>query len=168
MDIVQPGDRTLLIVENDLGFARLLVDAARDAGFKTLVTSFGAAALALAREYRPSAITLDISLPDIDGWRVLERLKKDLDSRHIPVIVITTGEDLERGRVLGAASVLRKPIRTREDLLATLEHLRDSSSGRRRISSSSIRTRRRGRPCPPSSPRTDVHVVARAEPVHGR
>jgi signal transduction histidine kinase/HAMP domain-containing protein/DNA-binding response OmpR family regulator len=124
-DVVQPGDRTLLIVENDLAFARLLVDVARDAGFKTLVTAFGVAALALTREYRPSAITLDISLPDIDGWRVLERLKKDLDSRHIPVTVITTGEDLARGRRLGAAWVLRKPIRTREGLFAALEQLRD-------------------------------------------
>ena len=124
-DIVQPGDRTLLIVENDLGFARLLVDAARDAGFKTLVTAFGATALALTRQYRPAAVTLDISLPDIDGWRVLDRLKNDLDSRHIPVEVITTGDDLSRGRLLGAVSALRKPVRTREELLAALERLRD-------------------------------------------
>jgi response regulator RpfG family c-di-GMP phosphodiesterase len=83
-DAIHPGDRTLLIVENDLAFAKLLADVAHDAGFKTLVTAFGAAALSLARQYRPSAITLDISLPDIDGWRVLERLKSDFDTRHIP------------------------------------------------------------------------------------
>ena len=67
----------LLIVENDAGFARFLLDAAREKGFKGLVTALGAAALTLAREYNPDAITLDIHLPDIDGWRVLERLKKD-------------------------------------------------------------------------------------------
>jgi HAMP domain-containing protein/signal transduction histidine kinase/CheY-like chemotaxis protein len=127
---VQPGDRTLLIVENDLAFARLLVDVARDAGFKTLVTAFGATALALTRQYRPTAITLDISLPDIDGWRVLDRLKNDLDSRHIPVEIITTGDDLSRGRRLGAVSVLRKPVQTREELLAALERLRDCAEQR--------------------------------------
>ena len=73
----------MLIVENDLAFARFLLDAAREQGFKGLVTSQGAAALALAREYKPAAITLDIFLPDIDGWRVLERLKNDLgDAAH--------------------------------------------------------------------------------------
>ncbi len=123
-DAIQPGDRTLLIVENDLAFAKLLAEVAHDAGFKTLVTAFGAAALSLARQYRPSAITLDISLPDIDGWRVLERLKSDFDTRHIPVKVITTGEDLARCRALGALSVLAKPIRTREVLFEAIEGLR--------------------------------------------
>jgi CheY-like chemotaxis protein len=126
-DLVHPGDRTLLIVENDLAFARLLVDVARDAGFKALVTASGAAGLALARQYRPSAITLDISLPDLDGWRVLERLKRDLGTRHIPVKVITTGDDLARSRQLGAASVLRKPVHTRDDLLAAITQLRESA-----------------------------------------
>ena len=77
-DIIEPGDRVLLIVENDLGFARFLLDTAREKGFKGLVTSLGAAALALTREYKPTAITLDIFLPDIEGWRVLERLKNDM------------------------------------------------------------------------------------------
>ena len=124
-DVIQPGDRTLLIVENDLAFARLVVDVAREAGFKALVTAYGATALALTRQYEPSAITLDISLPDIDGWRVLERLKNDLDTRHIPVEVITTGEDLARSRVLGAVSALAKPLRTREALLAVIQKVRN-------------------------------------------
>src|SRR5581483_5180420 len=80
-DDVRPGDRVLLIVENDPGFAKFLLDAAREKGFKGLVTSLGAAALALTREYSPGAVTLDIHLPDIDGWRVLERLKKDPATR---------------------------------------------------------------------------------------
>src|SRR5262249_52030380 len=64
-----------------------------------------------------------ISLPDIDGWRVLERLKNDFETRHIPVKVITTGEDLTRGSTLGALSVLGKPVKTREELAATIEDL---------------------------------------------
>ncbi len=121
---IEPGDRTLLIVENDLAFARLLVDVAHDTGFRVLVTAFGATALTLTRQYQPSAITLDISLPDIDGWRVLERLKTDFDTRHIPVKIITTGEDLDRGRALGAVSTLAKPVKTHEALVDAIEGLR--------------------------------------------
>ncbi|MGH7277443.1 MAG: response regulator, partial [Candidatus Rokuibacteriota bacterium] len=123
-DTLQPGDATLLIVENDTAFARLLMDVAREAGFKTLATSFGADALTLTRQYQPSGITLDISLPDIDGWRVLERLKNDFSTRHIPVKVITTGEDLTRGRKLGALAVIAKPIRTRATLVEAVEGLK--------------------------------------------
>ena len=95
-DAIRPGDRVLLIVENDLNFARFMLETAREKGFKGLVTSLGAAALAMAREYKPDAVTLDICLPDIDGWRVLERLKNDVDTRHIPVCVISTEEARER------------------------------------------------------------------------
>ena len=98
----------LLIVENDLGFARFLLDAAREKGFKGLVTSLGAAALAMAREYKPDAITLDIFLPDIDGWRVLDRLKNDVATRHIPVCVISTEEARERALSSGALAVRRQ------------------------------------------------------------
>jgi CheY-like chemotaxis protein len=96
---------------------------ARETGFKVLVTSFGATARALVRQYHPSAVTLDISLPDMEGWRVLERLKSDLDTRHVPVTVITTGEDLRRGRLLGAFEAVGKPVKTREGLRETLENL---------------------------------------------
>src|SRR5207244_1512913 len=119
------GDRVLLIVENDLGFARFLLDAAREKGFKGLVTSFGAAALAMTREYKPDAITLDIFLPDIEGWRVLERLKNDMGTRHVPVCVIST--DDARGRALdsGALAFVAKPIKTRETVDELLVWLKD-------------------------------------------
>ena len=101
----------MLIVENDPTFARLLLETAREAGFKGIATSRGAAALSLAHEYPICAITLDICLPDINGWRVLRRLKQDLDTRHIPVYVVSTEEERERaigcgaiGTVLQAAS----------------------------------------------------------------
>jgi HAMP domain-containing protein/signal transduction histidine kinase/DNA-binding response OmpR family regulator len=122
-DHIQPGDRVVLIVENDLGFARLLLDAARDKGFKGLVTSLGAAALAMSREYKPNALTLDIFLPDIDGWRVLERLKNDVEIRHIPVCVISTEEAAERALNSGAMGFVAKPIKTRDTVDKLVESL---------------------------------------------
>jgi HAMP domain-containing protein/signal transduction histidine kinase/DNA-binding response OmpR family regulator len=121
---IGPGDRSLLIVENDVAFARLLAEVAREIGFKVLITSFGSSALALVRQYQPSAITLDISLPDMEGWRVLERLKSDFNTRHVPVTVITTGEDVRRGRALGAFDTVGKPVKTRDGLRETLESLK--------------------------------------------
>ncbi len=124
-DCVQPGDRLLLIVENDLAFAKLFLEAAREKGFKGLVTSLGAAALAMASEFKPDAITLDICLPDIDGWRVIDRLKNDMTTRHIPVCVMSTEEAHDRATSYGAMSVLNKPIRSRETLDQLLDTIRD-------------------------------------------
>jgi HAMP domain-containing protein/signal transduction histidine kinase/DNA-binding response OmpR family regulator len=123
-DLIEHGDAIVLIVENDLTFARLLLDVVREKGFKGLVTSLGANALAMARDYDPSAITLDICLPDIDGWRVLERLKKDVTTRHIPVSVVSTEEARERAWALGAVDFVAKPIQTRETLEQLIEDLR--------------------------------------------
>jgi HAMP domain-containing protein/signal transduction histidine kinase/DNA-binding response OmpR family regulator len=123
-DKIEPGDRVLLIVDNDISFSRFMLDTARERGFKGLVTSMGAAALAMARDYRPSAITLDICLPDIDGWRVLDRLKNDFETRHIPVYVITTEEETDCGLRLGAIGVLRKPIQTKEELEGSFEAIK--------------------------------------------
>ena len=122
-DMVGPQDRVLLVVDNDHAFSGVMADLAHDHGYKVLTTAFGAAALALARERQPDAITLDISLPDFDGWRVLDRLKHDLDTRHIPVFVITTDEERERSFSLGAAGVLNKPVQTREQLGVVFETL---------------------------------------------
>jgi len=120
---IRSGDRVLLIVENDVQFSRFMLDTAREKGFKGLVTSFGAAALAMTREYKPDAVTLDLCLPDMDGWRVLERLKNDVSTRHIPVCVISTEEARERGLKLGAATVVAKPLQTKETLERTLDYL---------------------------------------------
>ena len=87
----QPGDRVLLIVDNDEGFAGVLLDIAPRTGYKGDRRRRSAPRrVALARERQPDAITLDICLPDIDGWRVLDRLKSDLATRHIPIYVIST------------------------------------------------------------------------------
>ena len=124
-DDIRRGDSVLLIVENDLSFARILLDAARERGMKGLVTSLGAAALALAHEYKPAAITLDISLPDIDGWRVLERLKNDVATRHVPVCVISTDDARDRAFASGALAFVLKPITSRNVLLELLDYLGD-------------------------------------------
>ncbi|HTS86012.1 MAG TPA: response regulator, partial [Usitatibacter sp.] len=122
-DTTHPGDRSVLIVENDLAFARVLLEAAREQGVKGLVTSQGTAALSLVSEYVPDAIILDINLPDIEGWRVLSRLKNDLAVRHIPVHVISTEEARDRALASGARRFVAKPIQSRkavDDVLAEI------------------------------------------------
>jgi len=115
-DSIGVDDRVLLIVENDLAFARMIADASHDHGFKAVITGFGAAALSLAEQYLPSAITLDISLPDISGWRVLERLKHSPRTRHIPVYVVSTEEARERALKSAAVGVALKPLQSRDRL----------------------------------------------------
>ncbi|HEX7253274.1 MAG TPA: response regulator, partial [Thermoanaerobaculia bacterium] len=123
---IEPGDRVLLIVDNDENFARFLFDMAHEHGFKALIATQGADAITLAQTYSIDAITLDIQLPVIDGWRVLDRLKNDLGTRHIPVYVITTEEDTGRGSVAGVVGILTKPIKTRETLEEVFASLKDS------------------------------------------
>ncbi len=114
-DAIQQGDRTLLIVEDDVHFARILMDMAHDKGFKAVVATRGETGLLLARRYRPDAVTLDIALPDMEGWTVLDRLKHDRVTRHIPVHIISAGEGISRGLRLGAFAHVQKPV-TKEAL----------------------------------------------------
>jgi CheY-like chemotaxis protein/nitrogen-specific signal transduction histidine kinase len=105
---IQPGDKVLLIVEDDPTFARILLDLTHEKGFKALVAPTGDEALALARKVKPDAITLDIHLPDTEGWTVLDRLKNDSATRHIPVHILSIEEDRRRGLSLGAFSCIQK------------------------------------------------------------
>ncbi len=107
---ITPGDRILLIVEDDINFARILLDMARQQGFKGLVSLRSDMGLAMAREYKPDAITLDIRMPEMDGWMVLDRLKHDPETRHIPVHIISADEGRQRGLQLGAIAYLQKPV----------------------------------------------------------
>src|SRR5262249_40515216 len=109
---IHPADKVLLVVENDTHFARLLVDVGHENGFKVAIATRGSAAIQMVQKLLPTAITLDINLPDIDGWRVLNRLKDDINTRHIPVQIITTEEERSRGLRMGAMGVLTKPIKT--------------------------------------------------------
>ena len=113
---IQPGDPVALIVENDLGFARSLLETAREKGFKGLVTSLGAAALALTHDYKPDVILLDIHLPDMQGWRVMERLKNDMATRHIPICIISTDEARDQALTSGARTFVAKPIQKHDTL----------------------------------------------------
>jgi HAMP domain-containing protein/CheY-like chemotaxis protein/signal transduction histidine kinase len=120
---IQPGERVLLVVEDDPGFAQILLDLAHEKGFKGLLATRGDVALALARKYRPDAITLDIKLPDRDGWTVLDRLKHDPDTSHIPVHIISSGdEQRQRAIKMGAFTQLQKPV-SREDLASAFDDI---------------------------------------------
>ncbi len=107
---IYPGDRTLLIIEDDVNFARIRLDMARQAGFKGLVALRSNDGLSLAREFIPDAIMLDILLPDLDGWTVLDLLKHDPNTRHIPIHIISAEPEQQRGMQLGAIAYLQKPV----------------------------------------------------------
>jgi HAMP domain-containing protein/signal transduction histidine kinase/DNA-binding response OmpR family regulator len=111
-DDIQKGDLALLIVEDDPHYARVLLGLAREKGFKGLIANRGKQALELAREYLPAAITLDIFLPDMLGWTVLNNLKLDPATRHIPVQIISLEEERQHGLAHGAFSYMVKPVTT--------------------------------------------------------
>ena len=129
--LLEAGDMVLLIVEDDPHYARVMVDLARDNGFKVLVAHRGADALTLARQYRPSAVSLDVFLPDMLGWTVLNQLKQDPDTRHIPVQIITLDENRQHGLARGAFSFMSKPVNA-HDLHAALTRIKDYASPRRK------------------------------------
>jgi HAMP domain-containing protein/CheY-like chemotaxis protein/signal transduction histidine kinase len=132
-DQVTPEDTTLLIVEDDPHYARVVADLARDSGFKVLVASRGAHALDLAREFNPTAISLDVFLPDMLGWTVLSQLKQNPATRHIPVQILTSDEDRQHGLARGAYSFITKPTTT-EAMNAALTRIKDyAGKDRRRL-----------------------------------
>jgi HAMP domain-containing protein/CheY-like chemotaxis protein/signal transduction histidine kinase len=126
-----PGDAVLLIVEDDTHYAQLLCDLARDTGFKVLVAMRGSEALALAREFQPTAVSLDVFLPDMLGWTVLNHLKQNPATRHIPVQILTLDEDRSHGLARGAFAFVTKPT-TRQGLQRALAHIKEYALPRRR------------------------------------
>ena len=121
-DAIEPGDRVVLVVENDVNFAKVLLDMARDKGFRGLVALDGRAGLQLAHAYEPDAITLDIDMPEMDGWEVLDRLKHHPATRHIPVHIISGIHERQEGLKQGAIAYLEKPV-SREDLEASFSKI---------------------------------------------
>ena len=111
-DHVLPGDQCLLIVEDDPHYARVLLGVARDKHFKGIVATRGHAALALARQFQPTAITLDVYLPDMLGWTVLNTLKLSPATRHIPVQIISVEEERSHALAHGAFAYSVKPVTT--------------------------------------------------------
>ncbi len=130
-DNLQPGDNVLLIVEDDPHYARILCDLSRDKGFKVLVAMRGAEALSLAREFRPTAVSLDVFLPDMLGWTVLNHLKQEPTTRHIPVQMLTMDEDWHHGLSRGAFSFVTKPTST-DGIDAALERIKEYAKPRRK------------------------------------
>ena len=121
--ILRPGETSLLIIEDDRHYAGVLRDLARQSGFRALVAQRGADGLRLASDYHPTAITLDIFLPDMLGWTVLARLKQSPDTRHIPVQIVTVEEERHHSMERGAFSYLAKPATT-ETIGAALERIK--------------------------------------------
>ena len=128
---IQPGNSILLIVEDDPHYARVMVDLARDKGFKVLVAMRGADALDLAKQYQPTAVSLDVFLPDMLGWNVLSQLKQNPLTRHIPVQIITLDEDRQHGLARGAFSFVSKPTST-EGVKAALSRIQEYAKRRRK------------------------------------
>ena len=121
-DHLQPGDVRVLVVEDDGAFARVLAEMARRKGYRALVASDGESGLELARRYRPNGILLDVDLPVMSGWTVMERLKEDAATRDIPVHFVTATDDASRGLAMGAVGFLTKPA-TRESLDAAFQRI---------------------------------------------
>jgi CheY-like chemotaxis protein/signal transduction histidine kinase/HAMP domain-containing protein len=126
-----PDDAVLLIVEDDPHYARVLCDLSRDKGFKVLVALRGTEALALAREFHPTAVSLDVFLPDMLGWTVLNHLKQDPATRHIPVQMLTLDEDRHHGLARGAFAFVTKPT-SPEELDSALSRIKDYAAPRRK------------------------------------
>ena len=126
---IMEGDPSLLVIEDDPHQARIILGLARDTGFKVIVATRGATGLSLARQFRPDAISLDIYLPDMLGWTVLNNLKFDPATRHIPVQIITVDEERQSGLARGAFSYLVKSPTT-EGIKSALERLRGFTAPR--------------------------------------
>src|SRR5450631_610011 len=124
-----PDDR--LNLEDDPHYARVLVDLARDKGFKVLVAARGSEALDLAKQFQPSAVSLDVFLPDMLGWTVLSQLKHNPLTRHIPVQIITLDEDRQHALARGAFSFVNKPTTT-EGVSAALSQIKEYAKPRRK------------------------------------
>jgi CheY-like chemotaxis protein/signal transduction histidine kinase/HAMP domain-containing protein len=128
-ETISESDIVLLIVEDDPHFARVIADLAREHDFKVLIAGRGADALDLAKAYKPTAVTLDVFLPDMLGWSILGQLKQDPETRHIPVQMLTLEEDKQHGLCRGAFSFLTKPVETSE-LRAALAKIKDFTKSR--------------------------------------
>src|SRR5215475_13179914 len=108
-----------------------MMDLAHDEGFKVLVAARGEDALDLALDYKPTAVSLDIFLPDMLGWTVLNQLKQNPQTRHIPVQIVTLDEDRQHGLARGAFSFVTKPTST-EGVRAALSRIREYAEPRKK------------------------------------
>ncbi len=129
--LIEAGENILLVIEDDPNYARIVMDIARGRGFKSLSATTGAEAIELATQYQPTAITLDIVLPDMLGWGVLNHLKKNPLTRHIPILIVSLDEDRQHGLAKGAFSFITKPA-SAGDLERALERLQHCAEPRQK------------------------------------
>lgn len=125
-DQITPGDRVVLIIEDDPTFGEILLGLARSAGLKGVLSTAGSGTLALARRLMPDAITLDLGLSDIDGWVLFDLLRHDPKTRDVPIYVISGADEVESLTRQGASSVSTKPIMPDE-----LKRIFDAIHGRK-------------------------------------
>jgi signal transduction histidine kinase/DNA-binding response OmpR family regulator len=124
-DNLQPGDKSILIIEDDRNFAKIIAELAQQQkSFKCLLAETGENGLQLAEKYQPSAIILDVGLPQIDGWTVMERLKDNPDIRHIPVHFVSGADASQDARKMGAIGYCLKPVTT-EGLAEVFKNIED-------------------------------------------
>ena len=121
-DAISHGQRVLLVVEDDQSFASIVCDLSREMGFQCIVANTAEEAVHLARKFKPSAVVLDLGLPDQSGLTVLDRLKHDDDTRHIPIHVVSGSDHSQTALSLGAIGYLVKPVR-RDQLAQVLTGL---------------------------------------------
>jgi CheY-like chemotaxis protein len=125
------GEPVMLVVEDDPSYARIIIDLARENGFRVLAANRGEDAIELARRFKPTAVSLDVFLPDMLGWTVLSQLKRDPATRHIPVQVVTLDEDRQHGLARGAFAFVTKPATT-DGLNAALTRIKEFAAPRRK------------------------------------
>jgi signal transduction histidine kinase/CheY-like chemotaxis protein len=107
---IASGDRIILIVEDDTNFAKTLLDFTHNRGYKGIVAVRGDEGIELARKFRPTGILLDIYLPVKDGWQVMDELKSDPQTRHIPVHIMSSAEVRKESLMKGAVDFINKPV----------------------------------------------------------
>ncbi len=116
------SDRSILIIEDDLKFAEILLGLTREKNFKAICAVDGESGIHFAHHHQPNAIILDIGLPGIDGWTVMEKLKSHPDTRHIPVHFISATDNAIQAKKMGAIGFLSKPV-TMEQLHETFKKI---------------------------------------------
>ena len=132
-DSIMPKDETILVIEDDEVFAKIVRDISRKRGFKCLVAEDGRVGLDLAKRYRPTGIVLDVGLPQMDGWTVMEQLKQQPETRHIPVHFMSATDSGQRGLEMGAVGYFTKPV-SKEQIETAFERIRHfSMSNERRV-----------------------------------
>ncbi|NOR87993.1 MAG: response regulator, partial [Bacteroidales bacterium] len=106
----KPNLKTILVVDDDPEIVRNISSYLIQSGYRTITTTSGREALRLAIEHQPFAITLDVMMPDMDGWEVLQELKSHAQIKNIPVIIVSVSDDRDTGFALGAVGYINKPI----------------------------------------------------------